>query len=236
MTYTLIKSAPVMLDRRTTLKWFAAALTAGPLAACGESPSGLTWAVPTPIKAPGYGRDPNMLEPSYPWPLTLTQAELLAATALVDLILPQEGDMSAASAVGVPAFIDEWVSAPYPDQQKDRELILPGLAWLDQESMARDGRRFGHADAAAREAIANDIAFKDRVKPGLEKPAEFFARMRTLTLGAYFTSAEGWKTIGYLGNTPANGDYAGPTPEAIAHLKGVLEGMGLAFNPNFDPV
>lgn len=230
MAHTLIRTVPDLASpsRRTTLKWLGAVMAAAPLAACGESPSpGLAWSPPAPLTGSGYGRDPDMLEPSYPWPLTLTRDELLAATALADLILPAEEGLSSASAVGVPAFIDEWISAPYPDQQEDRALILPGLAWLDTESMARTGRRFGHADLAAQKAIADDIAFRDRIKPGLEKPAEFFARMRSLTLGAWFTSADGWDYLGYLGNTPASGDYAGPTPEALQHLAGVLASMGL---------
>ncbi len=230
MKHTLIRTVPStpVLSRRTTLRWLGAAMASIPLAACGETPSGLSWPELKPLTGPGYGRDPNMLEPSFPWPLTLTRDELMAATALVDLILPADGGLSSASAAGVPAFIDEWVSAPYPDQQKDRALIVPGLAWLDTESQARSGRRFAHADAAAQQAIADDIAWKDRIKPGLEKPAEFFARMRSLTMGAWFTSAEGWDYLGYLGNKPATGDYAGPTPEALEHLAGVLAAMGPA--------
>lgn len=230
MKHTLINAFPdgPEIDRRATLRWFAAVMAAAPLAACGESGSTFSWTPPTPLEGPGYGVDPDLLEPSVPWPLTLTRAELAATTALVDLILPADGTASAASAVGVPAFIDEWVSAPYPRQQSDRGLIVPGLAWLDSESAARNnGAVFASAGANAQKAILDDIAWRDRVKPGLEKAAEFFGRMRSLTMGAYFTSADGWEYLGYLGNTPANGDYAGPTPEALAHLQGVLASMGL---------
>ena len=31
-------------------------------------------------------------------------------------------------------FVDEWVSAPYPRQQRDRELMLGGLKWLDEQA------------------------------------------------------------------------------------------------------
>jgi hypothetical protein len=225
-----MSNAPTIIavDRRTTLRWFVAAAAAGQLAACGEQAKGLSWPEVTAIKAKGIGKDPVLDPAVVPWPLTLSRAELLAAAALADVILPAEGEAPSASAVGVPAFIDEWVSAPYPSQHADRQLIIPGLAWLDDESRMRNKAPFAVADEAGRKAIVDDIAWSGRVKAGLEKHAQFFGRMRALTLGAYFTSREGWKDIGYLGNTPvASGPYPGPTPEAIEHIKGVLDGMGL---------
>ncbi len=39
--------------------------------------------------------------------------------------------------VGVPDFIDEWVSAPYEAQQKDGKVIRAGLAWIDDEAKKR---------------------------------------------------------------------------------------------------
>lgn len=226
-----MKQIPPILaiDRRMTLRWLAAAVASGQLAACGEKFGNDDWLAPAALTGKGYGKDPNLNEPVVPWSLTLTRDELLATTALVDLILPAEGDAPSASQVGVPAFIDEWVSAPYPTQQEQRGLIIPGLAWLDRESMTRNNQRFAHVDAAKQKLIADDIAFKDRIKPGFEKPAEFFSRMRTLTLGAYYTTPEGWKDIGYPGGKPIVGDYPGPTPEALAHMKQLVEGMGLKF-------
>jgi hypothetical protein len=240
MSHTLIRAnhprptadEPLVVDRRTTLLWLATAMAAAaPLAACGESPTPFTWAVPTPIAGKGYGKDPELMDPAVPWPLTMTKAELAACTALCDLILPADGDAPSASAVGVPAFINEWVSAPYPDQQKHREIIIPGLAWLDHEAKSRGGGTFARSSAAIRKAIADDVAFKDKVKPGLEKGGEFFARMRSLTMGAYYTTPQGWKVIGYPGNTPGDGPYPGPTPEALDHIKGVIEKMGLKYTP-----
>ena len=79
---------------------------------------------------------------------------------------------------------------------------------------------------AAQKKILDDIAFKDKVKVGLEKPAEFFGRMRSLTLGAYYTTSEGWAEIGYMGNTPGTGDYAGPTPGGADAHQGRHRGHG----------
>lgn len=222
----------IAVDRRTTLRWLAAATAAGQLAACGDnkpSATGLAWPEPKPITAKGYGKDPNLNEPTVPWPLTMTQQELQTTAALADLILPADGENPSASQVGVPAFVNEWVSAPYPDQQAQRKIIIPGLSWLDTEAVARGGNKFAQAGEKIQKSIADDIAFKDKVKPGLEKPAQFFSRMRSLTMGAYYTTPEGWKAIGYPGNRTSNGPYKGPTPEALAHIKGVIEAAGLKF-------
>jgi hypothetical protein len=224
-------SGGLPVDRRTTLAWLAAALAVPEAAARGSGVEGTSWPAVqlTPVTAPGYGVDPNLLEPVVPWPLTLTKTELTAAAALCDMIMPADGEYSAASAVGVPAFIDEWVSAPYPSQHRDRGLIIPGLAWLDRESFQKGNSAFASASPEAQRAIIDRIAFRERIEPGLEKPAEFFGRMRALTMGAYYTTQEGWKDIGYLGNRPITGEYPGPTPEALAHIKGVIEGKGLKF-------
>ncbi len=223
----------VAVDRRTTLRWIAAAVASGQLAACGEKFGNEDWLAPPPLTGKGYGKDPDLWEPVVPWPLTLTRAELAATAALADLILPAESDTPSASQVGVPAFIDEWVSAPYPTQQEHRGLIKPGLAWLDREAATRGGKSFAETALETQKAIADDIAFAGKVKPGLERPAEFFSRMRALVLGAYYTTPEGWKDIGYPGNKPTTGPYPGPTPEALAHIKGVIEKSGLKFDPKF---
>jgi len=222
-------SDAIIIDRRTTLAWLAAALSALPKTALGTGLEGTKWPVVAlkPVTAPGYGVDPDLSNPTVPWPLTLTRTELRAAAALCDMILPADGKASAASAVGVPAFVDEWVSAPYPGQQRDRALIVPGLAWIDAESMRRSGKDFAAATDAQRAAICDDIAYKARIKRGFETPASFFATFRRLTLSAYFSTEEGWAQVGYLGNTPIEGPYPGPTPEALAHLEQVIARMGL---------
>jgi hypothetical protein len=220
-------SGGLAVDRRTTLAWLAAAL-AIPEAARGSGLEGTSWPVMnlTPITGPGYGVDPDLLNPKVPWPLTLNKTELRAAAALCDMILPADGEASAASAVGVPAFVDEWISAPYPRQQQDRELIVPGLAWIDAESVRRSGKPFADATPAERAAICDDIAFAAKIAPGFEKPASFFATVRKLTLRAYFSTEEGWAQLGYMGNTPIEGPYPGPTPEAMAHIQQVIARMG----------
>src|SRR5687767_10492046 len=62
------------------------------------------------------GTDPNLRAKIIPWERVLSEAEMKTVTALCDVIIPADEKSPAASAVGVPDFINEWVSAPY-DQQ-----------------------------------------------------------------------------------------------------------------------
>lgn len=220
------------ISRRETLAWVSAAFASPYVASipepafAQETPNlwkELTFA---PITAPGYGTDPNLLKPSVPWPLTLTPEQREALRIAADLMIPADDRSPSGAALNLDAFIDEWVSAPYPDQQRDRWLILSGLAWLDAESNARFHHAWAVAGDAERRAIFDDIAFKGKIKPGLGRPAFFFQRLRGLMLGGFFSRPEGMKDIGYVGNTPMP-SYPGPTDEALAHLNTALAQLGI---------
>ena len=47
----------------------------------------------------------------------------------VDILLPEDSQLPSASQVGVVEVLDEWISAPYPDQQQDRTLLLAGFSY-----------------------------------------------------------------------------------------------------------
>jgi hypothetical protein len=203
------------LDRRTAIKWLLAA-----------SASAMLWdrrllgASATAATARGYGLDPDLVhsyKPGDVWPLTLTDAQRAIATALCDLILPADGFSPSASSLGVPDFIDEWISAPYPDQRRDRDVILEGLAWIDAEANRRFGMGFANAGHSERTAICDDICDPAAVSPGLARAAQFFDRFRTITTGGFYTTPEGMKDIGYVGNVPLAG-FDGPPRELLQRL------------------
>jgi len=150
------------------------------------------------------------------WPRTMTAAQRRTTTALCDALIPADEKSPAASAVGVPGFIDEWISAPYPTQHH-RELVLAGLAWIDAESQKRFEQDFAALDERRQHAICDDICFLPKAKPEFRDGAAFFALMRNLTAGGFYTTPEGWKDIGYIGNVP-QARFAGPPPEVLAHL------------------
>src|SRR6476620_4768016 len=95
------------LSRREVLKWFAAASAAMTL-----SEMELFAAGATRPGGEGYGSDPDLTKDYQPgdvWPLTLDATQRATVRALCDVILPADDLGPAASAVGVPEFIDEWV-------------------------------------------------------------------------------------------------------------------------------
>ena len=219
------------ISRRVTLSWIAAA-SSGLLAGCDSKStskqSGLWKDLPLePIQAKGYGLDAKLTEPAVPWPLTLDPAQRESLRIAADLMLPADAHSPSAGTLHLDAFVDEWVSAPYPVQQKDRDLILSGLAWLDAESAQRFKLDFRKASDAQRREVFDAIAFKKNIKPGYERPAEFFARLRTLMMSGFYSMPEGMADIGYMGNAPSVGPYPGPTKEALAHLNAGLTKLGL---------
>lgn len=207
------------MDRRTTIKWmFAAAATAPSLSsyAAYDSPHFTDMARAMAAGQKGYGTDPNLVaewKPGGPWPLTLTEQGKQTTRALADLIIPADERSPAASAVGVVEFIDEWISAPYPGQQSDRGIVLPGLAWIESESRKRFGKAFSAISEAQRAAIADDIC-TTASKPEFATAAKFFAKFRDLTAGGFYTTPVGMTDIGYTGNVPLE-KFEGPPLEAL---------------------
>jgi hypothetical protein len=124
-------------------------------------------------------------------------------------------------------FIDEWISAPYAQQRHDREIILAGLEWLEQQSRSRYGKSFASAENDQAIELLDLIAHPSQAAAELTNFVEFFDRFRYLAVGAFYTTEAGIEDIGYVGNVPISGAYPGPSDEAMAHLGGVLEQLGL---------
>ena len=163
----------------------------------------------------GLGADPDLLKKDIPWQRVLTAAEKRAAGALADLLIPADEHGPAATAVGVVDFLDEWVSAPYETQQRDAKTIREGLAWMDAEATRRFGKLFADSAAAEQSALVDDI-----LKEGSDarkKAYSFWKLFRDRVAGAYYSTPEGWKALGYTGNAPL-AEFPGATPEALRHV------------------
>ncbi len=163
--------------------------------------------------------DPDFTQPpKFPWEKLLSAEELATTQALADLILPKDDTSPAAAEVGVPDFINEWISADYPQHHEDREIIRGGLGWLSTESFKRFGKRFEELTLEQQSQIADDICDSTKAPPEHRTGAIFFRRFRQLCLGGYYTHSQTWKSLGYIGNISVGGPYPGVPAEIIEKL------------------
>ncbi len=200
------------MGRREALKWMAGAGAAGAFA-----PATLAQKVENAGTPTRSATDPNLVKAVLDWKGVLAESELKILTALCDLILPKDDKSPSASQAGVPAFINEWVSAIYPIQQADKLVVRGGLAWLNTESLRRNGKDFVDLTEAEKTGICDDIAYLPKAKPEFAFGALFFAKVRDLTSTGFYTSEIGMKDIGYIGNVPLP-KFDGPSPEVLKHM------------------
>lgn len=229
-------------SRRATLQWMLAAAalpltrwmppamaagrgTAPPFDVIADWPAAIE---PMP-PASGYGRDPDLMNPLVPWPLTFSRAQRATVDLLGDLILPADARSPSAGKLGVGAFVDEWISAPYPVQQKDRMAVLGGLAWLDAQSKVQYGRSFAAITPTQRAGLLDALSVADPIAK-MAAPVAFMDTLRHLFVLGFYSLPEGKADMGFIGDQPTPGDYPGPTPEALAHFEQVVGKLGIA-NP-----
>ncbi|MEM7012027.1 MAG: gluconate 2-dehydrogenase subunit 3 family protein [Verrucomicrobiota bacterium] len=199
---------PDRLPRRQVLQWFASAAAGATIAPA------LPLQAQDPAAATGYGTDPNLVkfyEPGDFWALTLTDDQRKLVTALVDVVIPADDLGPAASEVRVPDFVDEWISAPYPKQKSDRDVILPGLKKFEEATQAKHGKPFADLGASEQSAFCETVAAEGHPLAG------FFHRFTMVAIGAYYSTPQGWQAIGYVGNMPS-GIFAGPPPEVLEQV------------------
>jgi hypothetical protein len=203
---------PASLSRRNALKWLAGTVAApAALAAAPNETEPAPPSYPTRFSL----HDPDFSKPGRgPWELLLTEEELAVITPLADIILPKDENGPAASEVGVPAFINDWISAPYDEQRDARETIRGGIAWLNTESFRRHGQGVAGLSKDQQTQLLNDIS-SPKVKPEFKIGARFFKEFRQLCLGGYYTHSATWKGLGYIGNVSMGGPYPGVPEEVI---------------------
>ncbi|HWY74350.1 MAG TPA: gluconate 2-dehydrogenase subunit 3 family protein [Verrucomicrobiae bacterium] len=199
------------IGRRAALKWVGAALVAYPM---------LDWKT-FGASGPAINRtlsDPDLLHPGKLWDRVLTKEQLRAVTALCDVIIPKDEHSPSASHVGVPDFIDEWVSAPYETHQADQKQIVEGFAWLDSEAKKRFDKNFCDATDEQKTKICDDICYAPKAAPEFKTAAAFFAKMRDLTATGFYTTREGMVDLKYKGNIPL-ATFNGPPKAVLEYLK-----------------
>ncbi len=213
------------MDRRAAIKTLASTAIALPVIQAPLAPAAPGTpepSAPTEEAAPATGPrgtawDPDLVRPKVRWTNKLTAAELSTLTVLCDMIIPADSKSPSASAVGVPAYINEVVSAPYDWAERDLVQLRGGLAWLNTESRRRFERTFTRLTIAQRTAICDDICYQPKARDEFKGAAKFFDRVRDLTAEGFYTTDAGMKDIGYVGNV-ALPKFEGPPPAVLKHL------------------
>ena len=130
-------------------------------------------------------------------PKALTAREFKTLRVLADLIIPPDERGPGAADAGAPEFIDLLAS------QNPRLLAIytGGIAWLDHSSQRLNSKDFADATQQQQVVLLDLIAYRKNESPMLGPGIEFFGWARRMVVGAYFTSPEGTKALGYMGNT-----------------------------------
>jgi gluconate 2-dehydrogenase subunit 3-like protein len=131
-------------------------------------------------------------------PRCFSAAEYATLCLLCEYIIPAEEGSGGAVEARVPELID-LLGAENEEYQR---RIAGGIGWLDAECLDRFGAAFAKCKSEDQKAILDLIAFRasaERV-PAVSQGVSFFAFLRELTLGGYFTSEIGIHYLPYLGN------------------------------------
>ncbi|MGQ0703901.1 MAG: gluconate 2-dehydrogenase subunit 3 family protein [Gemmatimonadales bacterium] len=213
------------IARRDALKAMAAAAGALPVLeaaleaqqGAGTQPPSRPAVQPSAVGPRGGPWDPDLIHPRPgTWPRKLSAGELITLGALCDTIIPADEKSPNASAAGVPAWINEYVS--YEGNQNALVRVRGGLVWLNRESNQRFGRPFVRLSAAERSQICDDICYLPKARPEHQAAARFFDLVRDLTAVGFYTTREGMRDLGYIGNVALL-----RFPEVSAEIKARLD-------------
>jgi hypothetical protein len=225
------------ISRRDSLKWTLAASAAGlftDAVLARGGPIGETVRLDhvsqwpklelVPITGQGYGKDPDMMNPETPWPLTLNSSQRALINNLGDWLLPADSVSRGAGECDIAAFFDEWISAPYPSQQNDRVQLLSLLMWIDEQSRLTNGKYFVYLTKIDQKHLIEDMLDYYKMPRDVTLAFVWF---RAMTIYGYYSMPENLAAAGMEPERPIIGDYPGPSDEAMTHLNNLLVSLKL---------
>ncbi|RZM20325.1 MAG: gluconate 2-dehydrogenase subunit 3 family protein [Pedobacter sp.] len=124
--------------------------------------------------------------------------EMATITVLVDIIIPKDDKSGSASEAKVPDFIEFIVK----DMPANQTPMRGGLKWLDLQCLNRYDKAFKDTSPAQQIEMVDDIAYPNKVKPGMQQGVTFFSLLRNLTASGFYTTEIGIKDLGFVGNVP----------------------------------
>lgn len=116
--------------------------------------------------------------------------EWKAVNVLCELIVPGASKGNAAEYIDLICSSNEVLAAAWTG----------GLAWMDAQTRAMDGKPFADCPPAAQTALLDQIAYRKNDSPQLGPGIRFFDLARRMTVDAYYTSKAGIAELGYKGN------------------------------------
>ncbi len=210
-----------MMNRRETIKSLLLGSVATGLAVHGCAPATKE---PTKVLAdlPFYGRTPEEVERDRTVLASefLNEHELSTIAVLCDIILPATDSFGSAT----DAKVDEFIEFIVKDLPSHQTPMRGGLMWLDNFARKSYGNEFIDCSSEQQLAICDQIAYPLEAQAEVKQGAEFFTRMRNLTLTGYYTSKMGIEDLGYQGNRPNVWD---GVPQEV------LDDLGLSYEPEW---
>ncbi|HMP30514.1 MAG TPA: gluconate 2-dehydrogenase subunit 3 family protein [Saprospiraceae bacterium] len=131
-----------------------------------------------------------------------TPQEMTTIAVLADIIIPKDEVSCSATEAGVPDFI-EFIVKDIPSYKTP---VRGGLKWLDNFCISNFEKSFSECSTEQQMQIVDEIAWPDKAKPEFKYGVKFFNTMRNLVATGFYTSKEGIKDIGYIGNAPNEWD------------------------------
>ncbi len=120
-------------------------------------------------------------------------------TWLCDAIIPKDDHSGGAIEAGAHEFIDLLTS----ENESYQRRLGGGLFWLDNFCTDRYEKLFLECAPEQRKEVLDLIAYRKNAKkdPALSQGVAFFAFLRDLTCGGFYTSKIGMADLQYIGNT-----------------------------------
>lgn len=125
--------------------------------------------------------------------------EMATMKRLSELVIPADEGGPSAADVGAHEFIDLICSKA----GEIANAYTGGLLWLDGAMMAKYGKKFVNAAPAQQTEMLDLIAYKKNDSPTLGPGIEFFTLARRMIVDGYFTTRQGHKDVGFVGNKGA---------------------------------
>ena len=125
--------------------------------------------------------------------------EMATMKRLAELVIPADERGPSAADAGAHEFIDLICSKA----EEIANAYTGGIHWLDGTMMGRYGKKFVDAAPEQQTVMLDLIAYSNNDSPALGPGIEFFTLARRMIVDGYYTTREGVKDIGFVGNKGA---------------------------------